>query len=62
MSRETASEEMGKGIMKKMKTKNRNLHPILNHAMTVGFVSQANPDLTDFKGVGLSWSLETSEL
>lgn len=45
MSRVTASEEMGKVIMKKMKTKNRNLHSILNHEITVDFVFQTNPDL-----------------
>lgn len=45
-----------------MKTKNRFLHSILNHAITVDFVLQTDHDLTDLKWEGLSWSMVTSEL
>ena len=45
-----------------MKTKNRFLHSVLNHAIIFGFVLQIDPELTDLKWEGLSWSRVTSEL
>lgn len=58
MVRGTPGEEWEKSSLeKKMKTESKVLHTILSHAITLDYILQIDPDLTDLKWQGLSWSM-----